>query len=137
MGNLFSYLFSFHLNAPKLFFRMEIWTFSFQNCFENQFLTLGSENMQISVFAYFQFDNFLKSKVDSESSFEMRRSIFLFYKNFGSDEKKKVIKWIFHCIFKNGFVQCRGLFSHPRVEKWYNDSYVCPEEPHGGEKCCL
>ena len=40
-------------NAPKKF-RIEIWTFSFQICFWNQFSTLGSgqiENMQIRVFA--------------------------------------------------------------------------------------
>ena len=69
---------------PKLFkkkFRIEIWTFSFQICFRNQFSTSGSgqtENTQIRVFAYFQFDHFPKSKIDSESIFEMRMSLFLF-----------------------------------------------------------
>ena len=29
-------------NAPKKKFRIEIWTFSFQNCFKNQFSTSGS-----------------------------------------------------------------------------------------------
>jgi hypothetical protein len=42
--------FSFHQNAPKLFSRLEIWTFSFQNFFWNQFLTLESENTEIRVF---------------------------------------------------------------------------------------
>ena len=31
------------------------------------------------VFAYFQFDHFPKSKIDFESSFEMRRSKFMLY----------------------------------------------------------
>ena len=31
-----------------------------------------TENTQIRVFAYFQFDHFPKSKIDSESGFEMR-----------------------------------------------------------------
>ena len=58
----------------------EIWTFALQNCFQNQFSNLRScqtENMQIYVFAYFHFP---KSKIDSESNFEMRRSIFPFKK---------------------------------------------------------
>ena len=82
MGNPF---FDFFLNtdqkAPEKKFRIEIWTFSFQICFRNQFSTSGSgqtENTQICVFAYFQFDHFPKSKIDSESRFEMRMSIFLF-----------------------------------------------------------
>ena len=29
------------------------------------------------------------------------------------------------------------FFSHLRAEMWYNGSYVCPEEPQGGQKCCL
>ena len=39
-------------NAPKEKFRIEIWTFSFQICFKNKFLTSGSgktENTQICV----------------------------------------------------------------------------------------
>ena len=61
--------------------RIEIWTFLFQICFRNQFWTSGSdqtENTQIHVFAYFPFGHFPKSKIDSESRFEMRMSIFLF-----------------------------------------------------------
>ena len=41
----------------------------------NQFLILGSgqtENRQIRVFAYFQFDHFPKSEIDSKSKFETR-----------------------------------------------------------------
>ena len=44
-------------------------------------MTSGSgqtENTQIRVFVYFPFDHFPKSKIDSESRFEMRMSIFLF-----------------------------------------------------------
>ena len=58
-----------------------MWTLSFQICFRNQFSTSGSgqtENTQIYVFAYFQFDHFPKSKIDSKSRFEMRMSIFPF-----------------------------------------------------------
>ena len=48
-------------------FRIDIWTFSFQICFKNQFLNLGSgqtENTRIRVYMYFQFDHFPKSKID-------------------------------------------------------------------------
>ena len=68
-------------NSLKKKFRIEIWTFSFQICFRNQFWTSGSgqtENTRIHVYVYFQFDRFLKSKIDSESRFEMRMSIFQF-----------------------------------------------------------
>ena len=85
MGNPFFDFFKYWPKRSKKKFRIEIWTFSFQICFLNQFLTLESrqtENMQIRVFAYFQFDNFPKSKIDSQSRFEMRMSIFLFKKNF-------------------------------------------------------
>ena len=60
---------------------MEIWGFSFEICFWNQFSTSGSgqaENTQIGVFAYFPFDNFLKSKIDYESRFQMRIAKFQF-----------------------------------------------------------
>ena len=42
-----------------------------------------TENRQIRVFAYCQFDHFLKPKIDFESIFEMRMSIFrpVFKKN--------------------------------------------------------
>ena len=68
-------------NSSKKKFWIEIWTFSFQIYFWNQFWTSGSgqtENMQIRVFAYFLFDHFPKSKIDSENRFEIRMSIFLF-----------------------------------------------------------
>ena len=68
-------------NALKKKFRIEIWTFSFQICFKNQFSTLGSgqtENARIRVFAHFPFDHFPKSKTNLESRFEMKMSIFLF-----------------------------------------------------------
>ena len=69
---------------PKLFkkkFSIEILVFFFQICFWNQFLTSGSgqtENAQIRVFAYYKFDQFPKSKIDSEGRFEKRMPIFLF-----------------------------------------------------------
>ena len=68
-------------NASTKKFRIEIWTFSFQICFWNQLTTSGSgqtENTQISTFAYFQFDHFQKSKIETESRFKMKMSIFLF-----------------------------------------------------------
>ena len=68
-------------NAPKKKFRIEIWTFSFQICFKNQFSTSGSghtENTCIREYVYFQFDHFPKSKIYFESIFEMRMAIFLF-----------------------------------------------------------
>ena len=70
-----------HRNSSKKIKKIKIWTLSFQICFRNQFLSLGSgqtRNTQIRVFAYFQFDHFPKSKIDSESRFEMRMYIFLF-----------------------------------------------------------
>ena len=77
----------------KLKFRTEIWTFSFQIFF--WWSTLGScqtENSHIRVNTYFLFYHFLKSKIDSESRFEMRRFIFsfktFFLKNFGNINKK-------------------------------------------------
>ena len=51
------------------------------NLLSESILTFGSgqtENMQILVFAYFQFNHFPKSKIDSESRFEMRTSILFF-----------------------------------------------------------
>ena len=54
-------------NAPKIFLRIETWTFSFQICFKNQFSTSGSgqtENTCIRKYVYFQFDHFPKSKID-------------------------------------------------------------------------
>ena len=53
-------------NAPKKKFRIEIWTFSFQICFKNQFSTSGrgqTENTRIRVYVYFPFDHFPKSKI--------------------------------------------------------------------------
>ena len=80
MGNLFFYFLNPDQNVKKKF-TTEIWTFLFQISFLNKFSTLGSgqtENIQIRVFAYFQFDHFPKLKIVSESRFEMRMSIFLF-----------------------------------------------------------
>ena len=81
MGNPFFDFLNIDQNAPNFFFRIEIWTFSFQICFCKQFSTSGSgqtENVQIRVFAYFQFDHFPKSKIDCEIRFEITMSIFLF-----------------------------------------------------------
>ena len=44
---------------------------------------------------------------------------------------------IFHCIFKMDLVDVGGLFSHLRAKIWQKGLYICPEEPHGGEKCSL
>ena len=85
MGNPFLYfLKNIGRNSSKQKFRIETGTFSFQICFQNQFWILGSvqtENVLINVFAYIQYDHFPKSKIDSQSRFEIRMSTFLF-KNF-------------------------------------------------------
>ena len=83
-------------------FRIEIWIFSFQICFQNQFLTSGSgrtENTQICVFSVLPLPEVKKW---FENRFEMRVSIFLFKKFFGAFWLvfKKVKRWISHCIFK-------------------------------------
>ena len=62
-------------------FRIEIWCFWYQICFQNQFSTSESgqtENPQLCVFADFLFDHFLKLKIDSKSRFEMKNTIFQF-----------------------------------------------------------
>ena len=64
MGNNF-FDFSKYWPKPLKNFRIEIWRFSFQICFRNQFLILKSgqtENPQICVFADFPFDHFPKSR---------------------------------------------------------------------------
>ena len=115
MGNPFLIFFKYWPKRLKKKIRIEIWTFSFQICFRNQFKTLGSgqtENTQVRVFVYFPLDHFPKSKIDSKSRFEMRISIFLFQvflKRFGQYLKKERKK-IFHCIFKKGFDRCRVHF---------------------------
>ena len=65
MENPFFYFFKYWPKRSKNFFRIELWTFSFKICFQNQFLTLGgqTENTQVRIFAYFQFDHFRKSKL--------------------------------------------------------------------------
>ena len=82
MGNpFFDFFFNIDRNSSQTKFRIELWAFSFQVCFRNQFSTLGSgqtENTQICVFVYFPFDHFPKSKIDFERRFEKRMPIFLF-----------------------------------------------------------
>ena len=81
MKNPFFDFFNIDSNASKEKFSIDIWTFSFQICFQNKFWTSGSgqtENTLIRLFVYFQFDHFPKSKIDSKSRFENRMSIFLF-----------------------------------------------------------
>ena len=95
--------------------KIEIWVFSFQFCFQNQFSTSKSgqtENTQICVFVYFPFDHFPKSKIDSESRFEKRIPIFLFYIFLKSFDQylKKVKQLISHCIFKKWFDRRRVFF---------------------------
>ena len=82
MGNPFFYFLKYWPKRSKKKFRIEIWIFSFQFCFKNQFSTLGSgqtENTHIREYVYFQFDHFPKSKIDFLSRFEMRISIFIFW----------------------------------------------------------
>ena len=75
------WLFSILTKTLQLFCRVVIWTFLYQICFRNKISTSGSgqtENTQIRVFAYFQFDQFPKLKINFESWFEIRMSILLF-----------------------------------------------------------
>ena len=56
MGNPFFDFFKYWQKGFNKKIRIEIWTFSFQICFLNQFSTSGSgqtENTQLRVFAYF------------------------------------------------------------------------------------
>ena len=55
------------------------------------------------VFAYFQFDHFPKSKIDFESSFEMRRSKFMLYIFFLErfEQQQKKLKIGFPIVFSN------------------------------------
>jgi hypothetical protein len=56
-----------HTGDTASLFRIEIWTFSFQICFKNQFSTSGSgqtENTRIHIYVYFPFDHFSKLKTD-------------------------------------------------------------------------
>ena len=78
--NFFTFL-KYWSKLSTKFFWIWIGTFSFQICFRNQFWISGSgqtENAQILVFAYFPFEHFPKSKIDSKSKFEMKMSIVLF-----------------------------------------------------------
>ena len=108
MGNHFSNFFSFYRNAPNFFCIIQIWTFSFQNCFQNQLLTSGSCQTEVRKCAYF---HFLNSKIYSKSSFEMRRSMFLFKKIFWIiSMKKKLEKKISIVFFKMNLSDVGGYF---------------------------
>ena len=56
----------------------------------------STENPQIRVFAYFQLDHFPKLKINSESRFEIRMSILLFY-------KKKICDHLFQVLPQQTF----------------------------------
>ena len=73
-----------------------------------------TENTQIRVFAYFQFDHFPKSKIDSESKFVMRMSILLFkffLERFGQYLEKS----------KNGFPIVFSNFQLARADSFFRD----------------
>ena len=81
-NTFFDFFLNIGQNSLKKKFRIEVWTFSSQICFRNQFWTFVSgqtENTHIRVYVYFQFDRFPKSKINSESRFEMKMSIFQFH----------------------------------------------------------
>ena len=66
-GKSFFYFFKYWPKRSKKKFRTEIWTFSLQICFKNQFSTSGSgqtENRRVREYVYFQFDHFPKLKID-------------------------------------------------------------------------
>ena len=118
MGNPFSNFFSFYRNAPKFFFRIDIWT----NCFGNQFSS--SRSCQTKKYANMHICLFSLSKVKNgfrKQFWNKRVHISILNKSLGAFwwKEKKVRKWISHRIFKNGFVRCRVLFSHLRAENWH------------------
>ena len=121
-------------------FRIEIWTFSFQICFKNQFSTSGSgqtENTHIRVYAYFQFDHFPKSKIDFESRFEMRMYIFqfkiFFLERFGQYLKKS--KNGFPIVFSNLARKGSGFFFQARKLIFLpNGLYLPTKQPWGYPK---
>ena len=66
MRNSFLDFFKIRTETFQKKIKIEIWTFLSQICFRNQFLTLESgqtENKQIRVFAYFQFQHLTKSQL--------------------------------------------------------------------------
>ena len=132
----FSTFFVVGQNAPKFFFTIEIWTFSFQNCFQNQFWTSGSgqtENTQIricvfSVWPLPEVQNWFWKQFWNE-----KVHISIVKKNFGAfwPTTKKVENWISHCIFKScaegfrGFFHARALIFSP------NTLYLPTKQPWG------
>ena len=112
-------------NWPKRFkkkFRIEIRTFSFQICFQNQLSTSGSfqtENTQIRMFAYFPFDHFpkqiLKEKVNIFILFFLRVSV-----NILKSKKKMISNLIFKKWFDWGTISFFGkqkFLKKPNVPK--------------------
>ena len=123
-------LFKYWLKRSKKF-RILIPTFSFQICFWNQFLTLGSgqtENMQRRVFAYFQLDHFPKSKIDSKSRFKWECPYYYSKKIIGafwSVFKKSKKKWIYHWIFKVWFGWGWGHYLLPKKSEKAKHPQIC------------
>ena len=98
IGNPFLTFFNTDRNAPKIF--------------QNSNMGIIISNLLLeSIF------DFPKSKIDSKSRFDMRMAILVFKIFFGVFWSlfKKVKKWIFHCIFKYGSANRRGLFQRYHI----------------------
>ena len=80
------------------------------------------------MYTYFQFDHFPKSKIDFESSFEIKMSIFLLKKKNLErfDEQKKVENSISHCIFKSCTKGFRVFFLHARALNFSANALYLP-----------
>ena len=99
-------------NAPKKKFRIEIWTFSFEICFRNQFRTSGSGQTEItpitpigvigviSVWPLPEVRNWFRKQISNEN---VHISILNFFFGAFRSSQKNVQKRISHCIFKKWF----------------------------------
>ena len=94
----------------------------------------------IHICANFQFDHFPMSKIDFESSLEIRRSIFLLLKKIAERfvQQKKVENWISPCIFKSYAEGFRVFFLHARALIFSpNALYLPNKQPWGAPSSWL
>ena len=109
MGNpFFFYFFKYRSKRSKRKFRIVIWTFSFEICFQNQFLTSGTRICVFSVKPLPKVKNWFRKQISKENvhitilkKFGAFRSVF-----------RKVKKWISHCI---------SNFQSPRADSIFRD----------------
>ena len=124
IGNQFlDFFLNTHRNAPKKKFRIEIWTFSFQICFQNQLLTLESANTQntriciFSVWPLPEVKNWFWKHIWNENIHISIQKIFL--KRFGQYLKK--VKNGFPIVFSKSDVALAGINCWDRL--WVLQSF--------------